>query len=439
MIARCSGRGVRLLHDRRERAGGVPDDPAVAGRVVQPGGQHGRPRPRATGARPPARQASRRAAAGCRRRSRPRCRGSGRPPRSRCAPRGRSRPAGPGPRSRRRARARPVRGDLVAAVARPPRSAAPGSSSRVPRPHGRAWSGRTPRCSTLGVRFFIRVPSPAARMITAAGPARLTLGSSISLQALGLLRAAGPCPPAIHAPDPGRIPPGCRPGPACTHLRHRSPSGPRPGPPSRRSAPTAAAAAAAAGRRPGCLAPFCQCTRTNIRLCLQKTSISAVDGSRPSPSAAPAGPAARSRNCSAITQQPHPERGAQGRAAASRGPGGRTPRTSSGPKPGNCASRASTTTRSSAELGVSKSSVSLWVRDLPRPDRLSYEECRKRAAEGVRRYWAAERPIREAAARSGRARGAAAEIGPLTEREILIAGAIAYWCEGAKNKPYRRQ
>ena len=40
-----------------------------------------------------------------------------------------------------------------------------------------------------------------------------------------------------------------------------------------------------------------------------------------------------------------------------------------------------------AELGVSKSSVSLWVRDL---------ECRRRAAEGVRRYWAAERPIREA-------------------------------------------
>lgn len=49
-----------------------------------------------------------------------------------------------------------------------------------------------------------------------------------------------------------------------------------------------------------------------------------------------------------------------------------------------------------AALGVAKSSVSLWVRDLPTPDRLSYEECRKRAAEGTRRYWAAERPAREA-------------------------------------------
>jgi predicted transcriptional regulator len=90
-----------------------------------------------------------------------------------------------------------------------------------------------------------------------------------------------------------------------------------------------------------------------------------------------------------------------------------------------------------AELGVSKSSVSLWVRDLPRPAGLSYEECRQRSADGVRRYWAAERPIREAQ-REAMRQAAAAEIGQLTEREIVIAGAIAYWCEGAKNKPYRR-
>jgi Homeodomain-like domain len=90
-----------------------------------------------------------------------------------------------------------------------------------------------------------------------------------------------------------------------------------------------------------------------------------------------------------------------------------------------------------AELGVSKSSISLWVRDLPRPPRLSYEECRKRAAEGVRRYWDAERPLREAEREAVRA-AAAARIGELSDREILIAGAIAYWCEGAKNKPDRR-
>lgn len=88
-------------------------------------------------------------------------------------------------------------------------------------------------------------------------------------------------------------------------------------------------------------------------------------------------------------------------------------------------------------LGVAKSSVSLWVRDLPTPTRLSYAECRKRSAEGARRYWAAERPAREARRAAVRT-AAAAEIGELTDRELLVAGAVAYWCEGAKSKPHRR-
>ena len=91
-----------------------------------------------------------------------------------------------------------------------------------------------------------------------------------------------------------------------------------------------------------------------------------------------------------------------------------------------------------AALGVSKSSVSLWVRDMPRPGRLSYEECRKRSAEGSRLYWETERPTREARREEARA-AAAGQIGTLSKREILIAGAIAYWCEGAKSKPHRRQ
>ena len=91
-----------------------------------------------------------------------------------------------------------------------------------------------------------------------------------------------------------------------------------------------------------------------------------------------------------------------------------------------------------AALGVAKSSVSLWVRDLPRPARLSYAECRKRSAEGASRYWAAERPVREAR-RAAVREAAAAEIGELTDRDLLIAGAIAYWCEGTKSKPGRRR
>ena len=89
-----------------------------------------------------------------------------------------------------------------------------------------------------------------------------------------------------------------------------------------------------------------------------------------------------------------------------------------------------------ADLSVSKGSVSLWVRDIPRCGRLSYSEFRKRNAEGVARYWAAERPIREARLRAI-SDSAAAQIGELSERELLIAGAIAYWCEGTKSKPYR--
>lgn len=65
-----------------------------------------------------------------------------------------------------------------------------------------------------------------------------------------------------------------------------------------------------------------------------------------------------------------------------------------------------------------------------------YAEARRRAAEGVRRYWAAERPVREAG-RAAISAAAAAQVGELTDREIIIAGAIAYWCEGAKSKPYR--
>ena len=88
-------------------------------------------------------------------------------------------------------------------------------------------------------------------------------------------------------------------------------------------------------------------------------------------------------------------------------------------------------------LGVSKSSVSLWVRDMPRPMRLTYEESRKRSAEGASRYWAAERPAREARREAVRA-AAAAEIGDLSKWEVLIAGALTYWCEGSKSKPHNR-
>jgi hypothetical protein len=88
---------------------------------------------------------------------------------------------------------------------------------------------------------------------------------------------------------------------------------------------------------------------------------------------------------------------------------------------------------------ISNSTLNRFLRDEPLPpDRAGpgYAESKRRAAEGVRRYWAVEGAAREAA-RAAISAAAAAEIGQLTDREILIAGAIAYWCEGAKSKPYR--
>lgn len=57
----------------------------------------------------------------------------------------------------------------------------------------------------------------------------------------------------------------------------------------------------------------------------------------------------------------------------------------------------------------------------------------ERRKEGLRRFNEA-RTARHAA----ETEVAAVEVGELTDREVLIAGAIAYWCEGSKSKPYRR-
>lgn len=85
-----------------------------------------------------------------------------------------------------------------------------------------------------------------------------------------------------------------------------------------------------------------------------------------------------------------------------------------------------------AELGVSKSSISLWVRDLPAPPR---RERMRRAAET---RWGPARQRREEERRATKA-AAAAEIGPFADRELFFVGVALYWAEGAKDKPYDRR
>lgn len=87
-----------------------------------------------------------------------------------------------------------------------------------------------------------------------------------------------------------------------------------------------------------------------------------------------------------------------------------------------------------AALGVSRSSVSLWVRDVPYQERLRLSDDARRT--GAERYFA-ERRRMVFAERQNEKLGWANEIGELTDRELLIAGAVAYWAEGTKSKPWR--
>ncbi|WP_159768565.1 helix-turn-helix domain-containing protein [Streptomyces sp. HM190] len=88
-----------------------------------------------------------------------------------------------------------------------------------------------------------------------------------------------------------------------------------------------------------------------------------------------------------------------------------------------------------AELGCSKSSVSLWVRDMPHPEpRHTPEEQRARMNAGLARL-RAERD-RE---RRHTKEAAAASIGELSDRELFLAGVGLYWAEGTKDKPHARR
>ncbi|MFD4530419.1 hypothetical protein ACFWP7_42245 [Streptomyces sp. NPDC058470] len=87
------------------------------------------------------------------------------------------------------------------------------------------------------------------------------------------------------------------------------------------------------------------------------------------------------------------------------------------------------------ELGCSKSSISLWVRDLPKPEQRDPTEQAKLAA---RKRWEHELAVRDEERRYTKA-AAAAEIGALTDRELFLAGVVLYWAEGSKDKAYSPQ
>ncbi|NEC89632.1 hypothetical protein [Streptomyces sp. SID12501] len=91
--------------------------------------------------------------------------------------------------------------------------------------------------------------------------------------------------------------------------------------------------------------------------------------------------------------------------------------------------------RIQAELGCSKSSVSLWVRDLPHPaPKCTPEEQRERMNAGLARLQASRQQEREATKQA-----AATAVGGLSDRELFLTGVALYWAEGTKDKPHARR
>ncbi len=92
-----------------------------------------------------------------------------------------------------------------------------------------------------------------------------------------------------------------------------------------------------------------------------------------------------------------------------------------------------------AELGVSKSTCSLWLRDLPRPeaDPRRAADAQERRLEALRARARRDREERDEAGRQVTA-AAAASLGAITSRDLVLALAVSYWCEGARRKPWSR-
>ncbi|WP_199510509.1 helix-turn-helix domain-containing protein [Nucisporomicrobium flavum] len=90
-----------------------------------------------------------------------------------------------------------------------------------------------------------------------------------------------------------------------------------------------------------------------------------------------------------------------------------------------------------AELNVSKSTAYLWVRHLPLDE--TSERAHERRSEHSRRIaetrWEPLRQKRDAD-RAATNEAEAAWVGALSDREVRLLGAVAYWCEGAKSKPW---
>ncbi|MCB5907595.1 hypothetical protein [Streptomyces pinistramenti] len=84
---------------------------------------------------------------------------------------------------------------------------------------------------------------------------------------------------------------------------------------------------------------------------------------------------------------------------------------------------------------MSKSSISAWVKDLPKP------KPRWKKVEQMQRLDTAHTAFREDrdAERRRLTREATQEIGEISDRELFLIGVGPYWAEGSKDKEYARR
>jgi transposase len=89
-------------------------------------------------------------------------------------------------------------------------------------------------------------------------------------------------------------------------------------------------------------------------------------------------------------------------------------------------------------LGVAKSTAYLWVKHIPLdPDSERARQKQEHAARMIAGRWEEQRAARDRRESEVRAE-AAVELGAIDDRDLLLGGALAYMCEGAKSKPWRR-
>jgi len=90
------------------------------------------------------------------------------------------------------------------------------------------------------------------------------------------------------------------------------------------------------------------------------------------------------------------------------------------------------------ELGVSPKTAFAWTTGIPVPARATHGRSADETRAMARARWDRVLAEREAERQEIQA-AAAARVGPLTDRDLDVLAATAYWCEGAKSKPWSRR